>query len=49
MFAKVLKKWIAGTITKNQVELLVKTKYLTREQADAIYNFKESIKFPSEE
>lgn len=33
----ILNRWTAGTITIRQVELFVKTKWLTREQADDIY------------
>jgi hypothetical protein len=36
MYAKTLLAWIAGTITRKQIELLVKTKWLTRQQADVI-------------
>ena len=35
----VLNRWQAGTITIRQVELFVKTGWLTREQADMIYTF----------
>ena len=35
----VLNRWQAGTITIRQVELFVKTGWLTREQADLIYTF----------
>jgi len=33
----ILNRWTAGTITIRQVELFVKTKWITREQADDIY------------
>lgn len=36
MYDKILARWIAGTITYAQIELLVKTKWLTREEADTI-------------
>lgn len=36
MYDKILARWIAGTITQAQIELLVKTKWLTREEADTI-------------
>lgn len=35
----VFNRWIAGTITIRQVELFVKTEWLTREQADLIYTY----------
>ncbi len=35
----VLNRWQAGTITIRQVELFVKTGWLTRDQADMIYTF----------
>lgn len=35
----VLNRWQAGTITIRQVELFVKTGWLTREQADMIYTY----------
>lgn len=35
----VLNRWQAGTITIRQVELFVKTAWLTREQADMIYTY----------
>lgn len=35
----VLNRWQAGTITIRQVELFVKTGWLTREQADVIYTY----------
>lgn len=35
----VLNRWTAGTITIRQVELFVKTQWLTREQADLIYTY----------
>lgn len=35
----VLNRWKAGTITIRQVELFVKTEWLTREQADTIYTY----------
>lgn len=35
----ILNRWIAGTITIRQVELFVKTEWLTREQADLIYTY----------
>lgn len=35
----VLNRWQAGTITIRQVELFVKTGWLTREQADQIYTY----------
>lgn len=35
----VLNRWMAGTITIRQVELFVKTEWLTREQADTIYTY----------
>jgi hypothetical protein len=35
----VLNRWTAGTITIRQVELFVKTGWLTREQADQIYTY----------
>lgn len=35
----VLNRWIAGTITIRQVELFVKTEWLTRDQADLIYTY----------
>lgn len=35
----VLNRWKAGTITIRQVELFVKTEWLTREQADLIYTY----------
>ena len=35
----VLNRWQAGLITIRQVELFVKTGWLTREQADMIYTF----------
>jgi hypothetical protein len=37
VYRRTLARWIAGTITIRQVELFVKTKWLTREQADDIY------------
>ena len=35
----ILNRWKAGTITIRQVELFVKTEWLTREQADDIYTY----------
>lgn len=35
----VLNRWQAGTITIRQVELFVKTEWLTRDQADLIYTY----------
>ena len=35
----VLNRWTAGAMTIRQVELFVKTAWLTREQADLIYTF----------
>jgi len=35
----ILNRWTAGTITIRQVELFVKTGWLTREQADLIYTY----------
>jgi len=35
----VLNCWTAGTITIRQVELIVKTGWLTRDQADLIYTY----------
>ena len=35
----ILNRWIAGTITIRQVELFVKTEWLTRDQADTIYTY----------
>jgi hypothetical protein len=35
----VLNRWQAGTITIRQVELFVKTGWLTRDQADQIYTY----------
>lgn len=35
----VLNRWQAGLITIRQVELFVKTGWLTREQADQIYTY----------
>lgn len=35
----VLNRWQNGTITIRQVELFVKTGWLTREQADLIYTY----------
>ena len=35
----ILNRWIAGTITIRQVELFVKTEWLTRDQADLIYTY----------
>lgn len=35
----VLNRWQAGLITIRQVELFVKTGWLTREQADMIYTY----------
>lgn len=35
----VLNRWTAGTITMRQVELFVKTQWLTRDQADLIYTY----------
>lgn len=35
----VLNRWQAGRITIREVELFVKTQWLTREQADAIYTY----------
>lgn len=35
----VLNRWQAGTITIRQVELFVKTGWLTRDQADLIYTY----------
>jgi len=35
----VLNRWQAGTITIRQVELFVKTGWVTREQADLIYTY----------
>lgn len=35
----VLNRWTAGTITIRQVELFVKTGWLTRDQADLIYTY----------
>ncbi len=35
----VLNRWQAGTITIRQVELFVKTDWLTRDQADLIYTY----------
>ena len=35
----VLNRWTAGAITIRQVELFVKTAWLTREQADLIYTY----------
>jgi len=36
MYDKILARWQAGTITQAQIELLVKTKWLTREEANTI-------------
>lgn len=35
----VLNRWQNGTITIRQVELFVKTQWLTRDQADLIYTY----------
>lgn len=35
----VLNRWTAGTITIRQVELFVRTGWLTRDQADQIYTY----------
>ena len=35
----VLSSWKTGTMTIRQVELFVKTEWLTREQADNIYTY----------
>ena len=35
----ILNRWMAGTITIRQVELFVKTEWLTREQAETIYTY----------
>ena len=35
----VLNRWTAGAITIRQVELFVKTGWLTREQADVLYTY----------
>ena len=35
----ILNRWQAGTITIRQVELFVKTGWLTRDQADLIYTY----------
>jgi len=35
----VLFRWMGGTITVRQVELLVKTEWLTRDQANTIYTY----------
>ena len=35
----ILNRWIAGTITIRQVELFVRTEWLTRDQADLIYTY----------
>jgi hypothetical protein len=37
VYRRTLARWIAGTMTIREVELLTKTKWLTREQADDIY------------
>ena len=37
VYRRTLTRWIAGQITIREVELLTKTKWLTREQADDIY------------
>lgn len=35
----ILNRWQNGTITIRQVELFVKTEWLTRDQADLIYTY----------
>jgi len=37
VYRRTLARWIAGAMTIREVELLTKTKWLTREQADDIY------------
>ena len=37
VYRRTLARWIAGQITIREVELLTKTRWLTREQADEIY------------
>ena len=37
VYRRTLARWIAGQITIREVELLTKTKWLSREQADDIY------------
>ena len=37
VYRRTLARWIAGQITIREVELLTKTRWLTREQADDIY------------
>jgi hypothetical protein len=39
VYRRTLARWIAGTMTIREVELLTKTKWLTREQADNIYTY----------
>ena len=39
----VLNRWQAGTITIRQVELFVKTGWLTRDQADVIYTYPRAL------
>ena len=36
MYERILARWLAGKITEQQIDLLVKTGWLTQEQADSI-------------
>lgn len=36
MYAKILARWLAGKITESQIDLLVKTGWLTQEEGEAI-------------
>jgi hypothetical protein len=39
VYRRTLARWQAGKITIREVELLVKTNWLTRDQADLIYTY----------
>ena len=43
VYRRTLARWKSGTITIREVELLVKTKWLTREQSDDIYTYERAL------
>jgi hypothetical protein len=43
VYRRTLARWKAGAITIREVELLIKTKWLTREQADDIYTYERVV------
>jgi len=43
IYRRTLVRWQAGKITIKEVELLVKTSWLTRDQADEIYTYPRAL------